>query len=89
MKLRHAAALALVGWYLMAPPLYEGHKSNLDAPLSEWVILDSFDSANDCWRERSIMNTDHKRDFKHDSIQRERLGSISCIATDDPRLKGN
>jgi hypothetical protein len=24
MKLRHAAALALVGWYLMIPPLYKG-----------------------------------------------------------------
>jgi hypothetical protein len=24
MNLRHAAALALVGWYLMAPPLIKG-----------------------------------------------------------------
>jgi hypothetical protein len=23
MKIRHAAALALVGWYLMLPPIYE------------------------------------------------------------------
>jgi hypothetical protein len=41
MNLRHAAALALVGWYLMVPPMYKpdsyGHKAYTDviAPLSQ------------------------------------------------------
>jgi hypothetical protein len=29
MKFRHAAALALVGWYLMMPPLYNDEKSHV------------------------------------------------------------
>jgi hypothetical protein len=48
MNLRHAAALALVGWYLMMPP----SKKN-DAPLSEWTISHSYASAEAC---QSVQN---------------------------------
>ncbi len=60
MKRRHAAALALVGWYLMMPPVYQNGKEverdidigggHLDetAPLSKWAIVGSFDSAAEC-----------------------------------------
>jgi hypothetical protein len=52
MNLRHAAALALVGWYLMMPPLAGPNASNLrvdlTAKLSQWEIVDSFDSADVC-----------------------------------------
>jgi len=39
MNLRHAAALALVGWYLMVPPVVcEKGKctAELNAPFSQW-----------------------------------------------------
>jgi hypothetical protein len=45
-KLRRPAALAIVGWYLMAPPA----KSTLTeqtTPLSAWNVIQSFDSATD------------------------------------------
>jgi len=50
---RHAAALALVGWYLMTPPTdYVTHlpngSPNLDAPFSYWRNEGSFDSAKEC-----------------------------------------
>jgi hypothetical protein len=45
MKLRHTAALALVGWYLVAPPT--GPDGKLAAPLPQSILLDSFDSATD------------------------------------------
>ena len=50
MKSRHAAALALVGWYLMLPPMHQsgilfrlwyGH-------LADWTVVNSFDSAKEC-----------------------------------------
>ena len=41
MKPRHAAALALMGWYLLAPPLYKGEVDE-KAPLKEWAVLQSF-----------------------------------------------
>jgi hypothetical protein len=48
MKPRHAAALALVGWYLMVPPrVYNaGNMLHIEikAPLSKWERWGSFDS---------------------------------------------
>jgi len=43
MKSRHAAALALVGWYLLVPP----NKKD-DAPLREWIASRSYNSAQAC-----------------------------------------
>ena len=49
MKPRHAAALALVGWYLMFPPVNfrEGKVLQL-APLKYWELVRSFDTATQC-----------------------------------------
>jgi hypothetical protein len=57
LSIRHAAALALVGWYLMIPPGASSGlsgKEALSAPLSEWRHGASFDSADHCER---ILNT--------------------------------
>jgi hypothetical protein len=52
MNLRHAAALALVGWYLMVPPFTAQRAGPVDvddqAPLSKWTIAGSFDTAEQC-----------------------------------------
>jgi hypothetical protein len=95
MKPRHAAALALVGWYLMLAP-WEGNRiANTDAPLSEWTINYSFDSAADCEAMRqSKIDMGWKILSRMDATPVER-GTADiflyqkCIATDDPRLKGN
>jgi hypothetical protein len=41
-KLRHAAALTLVGWYLMVPP--SRPVVDLDAPLRKWTVLGATES---------------------------------------------
>ena len=64
MRPRHAAALALVGWYLMVPPV--GHarirdllhwidsrvvvtdECNPDAPISEWKQFEAYETLSDC-----------------------------------------
>jgi hypothetical protein len=44
---RHAAAVALIGWYLMLPPFYkQGVDSN--APPSRWKERAAFDTAAAC-----------------------------------------
>jgi hypothetical protein len=51
----YAAALALVGWYLMEPPLrsYENEPfADLRASLSLWQVRGTFDSAIDCAKAR-------------------------------------
>jgi hypothetical protein len=54
MKSRHAAALALVGWYLLMPPL-KNKSVATDAPLSTWKLVNSFDTASDCENSRSSL----------------------------------
>jgi hypothetical protein len=97
MKLRHAAALALVGWYLMLPPRRSGSLNSFDAnaPLSQWSVYRSYDSDGDC--ELSLVNTaggmleDPPADFvyRFDNNFMAVFKQAICIASDDPLLKGN
>ena len=55
MKPRHAAALALVGWYLMMPPVSaDTDRAFIDSqtPIWQWQIRGTFDSAIDCAKAR-------------------------------------
>ncbi len=86
MKFCHAAALALVGWYLMQPPMLSSGGEDHSASLAKWAIIGSFDAAKECeaYRDRHIKaflpfigQNDKKREVLLDS---------TCIATEDPRL---
>jgi len=49
MKVRHIAATALMGWYLMMPHWsQDDHAPRDDSPLAQWIVIDSFDFASDC-----------------------------------------
>ncbi len=49
MKPRQAAALALAGWYLIAPPPRTADDvPDPKAPLSYWQIIGRFDTIEDC-----------------------------------------
>ena len=100
MKFHHAVALALVGWYLMVPPLVSDPKrpqAVIDgtAPLSDWVVQEVFDTAKECraardaGREefkRSNWYADHERLTPLDSASLMQKERADCIASDDPRL---
>jgi hypothetical protein len=55
MNARHAAALALVGWYVMSPPIVNGHVQ-ASAPVEQWNAVYSVQSARDC---KSRLNSLH------------------------------
>ena len=95
MNLRHAAALALVGWYLMLPQMMlQETKDNaavgLDqwtivvdksVPLARWTLFASFDSAAECEAmQAKLLALPNLEDH-------QRYVYSSCIASDDPRLK--
>ena len=75
LKLRHAAALALVVWYLMAPPSSlpiissQGLelKEDTTASLSKWKSVGTFLTPKEC--------------------DAHRVAAFRCVASDDPRLK--
>ena len=52
MKPRHAAALALVGWVLMVPPVSALHEVEIKAPCGSGLNFGTFASVTECERER-------------------------------------
>jgi hypothetical protein len=81
MKLRHTAALVLVGWYLMIPPVHDG-QPDTQAPISAWTVFRRFDSAAACQKWKLNVETRARRAGKYGPSP-----DFTCIATDDPRLK--
>jgi hypothetical protein len=54
MNLRHTAALALVGWYLMMPPVTSDGRIQKNAPLSRWYIFSNFETKEECEKARQV-----------------------------------
>jgi hypothetical protein len=84
MKSRHAAALALVWYLLMAPtfrnPQTDSFTVDLNAPLSAWQMVSSYYSDSDCeLAERDLVDT--ARLYPNVIAFYTR-----CVPSDDPRL---
>ena len=93
-KFRHAASLALVGWYLMIPPHLQTSSLQVDrdAPISRWKHYRSFDSATECEatlerlrRDVRKIRTDNPATTLDSEAAQEMMGK--CIASDDSRLR--
>jgi hypothetical protein len=98
---RHAAALALVGWYLMVPPPIAKNGLVEDSPsLSAWTRFGSrlYRSEHECEDARTRIGA-HPRSGRFVTPEGQevsisvmptfaaQLDAIRCVATDDPRLK--
>jgi hypothetical protein len=92
MKLHHAAALALMVWYLLIPPWNVDSKgsplfsSNPDAPLSQWTKEGTFDSPNACDQALHRLICCNGSEPLPDRL---REYAAQCITSDDPRLNRN
>jgi hypothetical protein len=74
MKLEHAAALALVGLDLMAPPMdQQTHKVSLNAPLNEYMVWKSYDTAAACEAGRKNDSDSNMAKVKVDDAKDEAL----------------
>jgi len=98
MNLRHATALALVGWYLMLPPP-SSTWGNWSHPVNTWDVHGQFESKDECEKARRQYVTD-PANFPYwkaldDPAARNllRTGKVpvpsECVSADDPRLKAN
>ena len=104
MKIRHAAAFALMGWYLIVPPYVLPHinERELWAPVSQWKIIEHFDTATACEGYLQEMKEDPgalhgeysiASKFKMEGLKKMEMGIglfalkyARCIFSDDPRL---
>jgi hypothetical protein len=88
-KPRHAAALVLIGWYLMAPPLDRHRRLLTNKPLTRWSRVRTFDSEHACkeWL-ASLLKSFKGQSFENfeQAVQADRVLHGRCIASDDPRL---
>lgn len=57
MKAAHASALALLGWYLLLPPVATNGRIDISAPLGEWRKIGLYDSAQGCHFELYLNRT--------------------------------
>jgi len=48
MKPRHTAVVTLVGWYLIAPPLTGSSGIATQAPPTQWTVIGSYPSEEQC-----------------------------------------
>ena len=91
MRPRHAAALALVGWYLMVPPPHSSE--SVPPPLSKWSVYQTFESADVCYYVRTGTATGMLQDPPPNFVEQfdgsfmNIFKHAECVATDDPRLK--
>jgi hypothetical protein len=96
---RRGAVLALLGWYLMVPPI-EHERLGLAKRLSKWTIAKTFDSAAACEEELAQARKEPSQkppwlalphDFDVKAPTAKHLESLAvvlaqCVASDDPRL---
>jgi hypothetical protein len=91
MNLRHMAGIALVGWYLMVPPMADdGVSVDTKAPLSDWYNMKpGFASKQDCEDTKAKMISLHPHPSSPDEqLRHEGAQAALCVPSDDPRLKG-
>ena len=97
-KLRHTAALALAGWYLMVPPVVFKHGKRVvatEASLAKWTILQDFASRSQCEAAGRNLRESVKVRFSEAVTADRQLARLAktssdiarCIAIDDLRLK--
>jgi hypothetical protein len=92
MTLRHAAALALVGWYLMVPMPGNDPIPNAEVrSFAKWIHVHSFDSADTCEAGKIRLIRSGLKPFELGSYPEQEVKKVlligRCIASDDPRLK--
>ena len=100
---RHAAALAVVSWYLMMPPdsARIPHSVDATAPLPRWSIVANYTSQESCekaladiqntQRDPLVLDTTGRlKRFKRDDVALGIARAIKsgCVESDDFRLKG-
>ena len=102
MKPRHAAALVLVGWYLIGSPIRtpKDDKPYLaeHAEYGSWKVLHRFETQDECETVRNRAAKYARRGelvvfpdnfpVRDTALSLAQEADIECIASDDPRLKG-
>jgi hypothetical protein len=93
----HAAALALVAWYLLTPSAHENQYGAVEAdtsiPMSRWQRLGPYESVKACHQakedniDRSMLLAKEMKTRIDGARVIVEASEAACIASDDPRIK--
>jgi hypothetical protein len=92
MNFRHATALALVGWYLIVPPMTYNTKAglwvNFKAQPTDWTIIEKYKSKEDCMkalggRDRLAERAGRLGDAQTKELWRQAISKAQCISEGD------
>jgi hypothetical protein len=78
-KIHHAIALALVGWYLIMPNrLPNSTEHDVHAPLSQWTKIDNYATREQCESAKalSIQMINHPTNLGPDAAAKARKNSL-------------
>src|SRR5260370_4999108 len=85
-NLRHAAAVVLVGWSLIMPPLSQDRQLvEKNAPFARWDTIGTYDTAAACSHELDKLTAVLAGNISYSVIQRRVLAGRG-IAPDDPPI---
>jgi hypothetical protein len=93
-------AIVLVGWYLIAPPMYENYNSKhkllstrayVNAPLPAWTRFGIYATREKCEAQKhndfdDAVKAGPGKDAREQALW-ESSKKAMCVAADDPRLK--
>jgi hypothetical protein len=86
MKLRDAAALALIGWFLITPPPQANGHYDTAAPLSRWKIEGGAGTRKECEETQALLTSRATKESRPSDV--EAVKDARCVPMDDPRLLG-
>jgi hypothetical protein len=86
MKLRHTAAVALVGWFLITPPPQTNGHYDTSAPLSQWKIEGGAGTRKECEETQAFLSSSALKEKRPSDLEAAR--DAKCVPMDDPRLLG-
>jgi hypothetical protein len=86
MKLRHAAAVALTGWFLITPPPQANGRYDTSAHLPNWKIEGGADTREQCRETQALLSARAIKEGRPSDI--EEIKDAQCVSMDDPRLEG-
>ena len=102
MRIRHIAALALTGWYLMAPGykdwvMFQKYAQGADypgpiySPVKDWDRIGVFDTVAKCSSaRRSLLRKNAAQPGSAaETFPQFQARGAQCIRSDDPSLKGD
>jgi hypothetical protein len=86
MKLRHAAPVALAGWFLITPPPQSNGHYDRSAPLSKWKVEGGAGTREQCKETQAVLSARAIKEGRPSDI--EEIRHAQCVPMDDPRLEG-